>query len=152
MKLKNIAKRIHFKHKTKIVDVITAPQIHQGAKMGQCWGVARQACIDIPGTHMVQGYMIQPCDHHSLRSTADALVLKHYWNKTRGQFIDYSPLRIHDAIYVLDQHHQVNYDYSDWLVDDYQYYTQGEGMSGPTAEELERLSEEFAKLEAQGIR
>ena len=152
MKLKNIVKRIHFKHKTKIVDVITAPQIHPDAKMGQCWGVAMQACREIPGTKMVQGYMIQPCDR-SLRPTADALVLKHYWNKTRGQFIDYSPLISHDAIYVLDQHHPVNQNWSEWLAeDDYQYFTLNEGLSGPTAEELERLSVKVSELEAQGIR
>ena len=153
MKLKNIAKRIHFKHKTKLVDVWMAPQIHPGAKIGKCYSVARQDCTDIPATTMVQGYVIQPCDHLSLRPTADALVLKHYWNKTRGQFIDYSPLWISDAVYVLDQHHPVNYDFSDWLVeDDYQYYTLNEGLSGPTQEELARLAEQVAEAQAHGIR
>ena len=153
MKLKNIAKRIHFKHKTKLVDVVVTPQLHPDAKMGKCWGVARQACTDIPGTTMVQGYLIQPCDHRSLRPTADALVLKHYWNKTRGQFIDYSPLYIRDAVYVLDQHHPVNYDFSDWLTeDDYQYFTQGEGLSGPTQEEEARLAEQVKVAEAKGWR
>ena len=153
MKLKNIAKRIHFKHKTKLVDVWQAPQLQPGAKMGKCWSRAKQACLEIPGTTMVQGYLIQPCGEDTLRPTADALVLKHYWNKTRGQFIDYSPMRLRESVYVLDQDHPVNHDFSDWLVrDDYQYFTLGEGLSAPTGEELARLHEQVAVLEAQGLR
>jgi len=153
MKLKNIAKRIHFKHKTKLVDVWQAPQLQPGAKMGKCWSRAKQACLEIPGTTMVQGYLIQPCGEDTLRPTADALVLKHYWNKTRGQFIDYSPLYMRESVYVLDQHHPVNYDFSDWLVeDDYQYFTLNQGLSGPTEAELARLAESVAEAEAQGFR
>jgi hypothetical protein len=153
MKLKNIAKRIPFRHKTKLVEVLVAPQVHPDAKIGKCWSVARQACDDVPGTTMVQGYMIQPCDQYSLRPSADAVIIKHYWNKTRGQFIDYSPVIYRDCVYVLDQHNPVNHNFSDWLEQDsIQYYTLGGELSGPTVEEQVRLEEHKAWGIAQGIR
>jgi hypothetical protein len=151
MRLKNIVKRIPFNHKTKIVDVLIAPPLHPDAKIGRCYSTAIRACQEIPGTTMVQGYLIQACDEFSLRPTADAMVLKHYWNKTRGQFIDYSLQYLRDSVYVLDQDHSVNYDFSDWLMeDDYRYYTLGEKLSEPTQAELARLNDVKAKLQDQG--
>ena len=149
--MKTIAKRIDWQCDHKIITRMQFISHRNNPKYfvtGKCFTNALKVCDILPDAKIVAGWLVAPCDAHSLRPEYDAMIIKHYWNRYRGQHIDATPMNRHGVTWVWNRDHAVDYTYSTWLLeDDFKYWHHQWGTDTLTHHESTQIQHEKQHME-----
>lgn len=106
--MKSLAKK--FVQQTPNTKIVRVDNI-KTSPIGKCWENAKQHSKKT-GSRIVNGWLIMPGDR-CLRDDAIGTMMKHYWNKLNGRYIDTTDLKFNDGTYVLYKEDCVGF----WLHD-----------------------------------